>query len=316
MDPTQEELGPVLEWPGHEDNPDDRPLRPDAAAPVSADAPSEEEAMPKPDPGVSEERPRAMAFLPAITHQVENLTNTISTLSMRLDTVSSAVASLRSTLSERLTDYSESLATVVRSQSDTVEEYRHNQDRAIADLRRSIVATDEALRKLTGRLEELLAAPRGLSEFVGSDGFDPNLASHAVLANLDAAAHALSEQLESAAQVPTQQSNDEIVDELHLLRDEVQALKRRVGLRARAPVSLDDEQLEAIASAVGSTQGTRLTDTELERIVDSIVKRLEAMIEVVPDEEPVPTDVAARKEPAPAAREQPEPAPRSRRRSS
>jgi hypothetical protein len=87
-----------------------------------------------------------------------------------------------------------------------------------------------------------------------------------------------------------------------MVREEVQQVKRRIGVRGRPSVSLEGEQLDAMTDAVRDTLSAAMLDeSHFDRIAEAVVKRLEAALEIVPaDEEP------------PAPRKAPPPTPSSK----
>jgi hypothetical protein len=285
-------------------------------------------------------------LLPTLIGRIGIVEAAVGALSMRIDAIGAAVASLRSVLSDRLTDYTEAAAAITRAQTESIEEYRRVNDRVVTELRRTVGETDESSRRVASRVEETAADVQALGEllrtldtgagtiasshenvkrelgesleeFAGSlsDRLDeltsewraatdetrlavrrieaaaattPPPAAAPSEASVDAGAIAAAVQLELgaalddigdrlgrvettlaasprewAAPLTGDVDDPAIASELALLRDEVLQLKRRIGVRARTAVTLDDQ--------------------ELERIVSSIVDRLEASIEVVPD---------------------------------
>lgn len=284
MDPAEDDIMTTLEWPGHEPQPGE--LQEGAAFAPPAAPDGADQAEPSPAGGETGEAAAAagdrgarrvdsrMPLLPALVSRVDEVTAAVTTLTMRLDALTAVTESLRSVQSDRLRDYADAIALAGRSQVEAIEEYRQGHDHTLAELRRSLGTTEESLRKLSGRLEKLTAAT--------------------VLAAAPAA---------SPAPVL---ADDDLRSEIELLRVEVQNLKRRIAVRAKARVDLDEEQLDSIARKVQRLVERSLrSDEHVGMLADGIVGRLEAIFEVVPPDEAPPPAPA----PAPAAAPVPAPAP-------
>ena len=376
----------TLEWPGEADTvgaysvggaddvpdaADDDVAADDAAGVVDADG------SPQPDAdevetgehGAVAEPPLDASprtpLLPALAYRVDAIGETLASLAMRVDTLGAATATLRTVLSDRLVDYAETMATVGRTQSDAIEEHRHAQERTIAEVRRSITMRDEALRKVSGRVEELLTDTHAITAQVSdliaasatiradlrelhqvTPGDAPTIDVTDVVVDLKASMRELTDELNSSMRglvgeldaslrgftgelnapalgltedlkasmrdlreelnapvrdliervasaeplhpEPSSGLEVEIVDELRLVREEVQQVKRRIGVRGRPSVSLEGEQLDAMTDVVRDTLSAAMLDeSHFDRIAEAVVKRLEAALEIVPaDEEP------------------------------
>jgi chromosome segregation ATPase len=351
---------------------------PDAAPPVEPEKPESP-------------FPTTTALLPTLARRIDDLGGGLASASMRIDALGAATASLHSALSDRISEFGETVAKLARSQSDTIDEYRHGNDRSLAEMRRAITNSEAVLRKLSGRADELLRDSEALAELIREMSFvtpppppppegngvapmleqisdelrraivelgdnftrvemalqQPNndklpdvagelallrdqlvqlegpdvvgeLASLrdqvAQLGGPDVAGQlaSLRDQLEQlggqveqlGGQVEqagghVEQGGPDVASELASLRDEVQQVKRRIGLRARATVSLDDDQLHEMASAVNQRlKPPTLDDDDLSRIAEAIVLRLEASLEVVPGD--TPEEAPAEPAPKPA----------------
>jgi chromosome segregation ATPase len=92
---------------------------------------------------------------------------------------------------------------------------------------------------------------------------------------------------------------DDLHAELTSMREELTQLKRRVGLRAKSS-AIDDEQIETLATRLAGA--ATLSEQEVDRVADSVVERLMAILEVVPDPEPAPAPARAAKRPARTAK--------------
>lgn len=99
----------------------------------------------------------AVPLLPSIAGRVDALDGQLRAISMRLDVLGSAVASLRSAIAERVDAYAEAAASATRQADDALEEHRRSTQRSAAELRRGVAQHEDALRRLSARVEELVA---------------------------------------------------------------------------------------------------------------------------------------------------------------
>ena len=255
MEPGEDDFASELEWPGYE--PPSEPANAAAPAPnpsidgeSNADAPdvpavgSDTAADNGADDFVTATMPEpaapaaTMALLPNLARRIDDLGVGLANASMRIDALGVATSSLHSSLSDRLAEYGEMAAKLARSQADTIDEYRHGNDRSLTEMRRSNSSNEAVLRKLSGRADELLRDSEALADLireVGSvapapqtDGADlaPLLAQ--ISEKMDGAVRELLKSFNRVeAVVRTPKDNDSnMVGELALLRAEVRKLKR------------------------------------------------------------------------------------------
>ncbi|MEY2423416.1 MAG: hypothetical protein QOI95_3483 [Acidimicrobiaceae bacterium] len=253
------DIGVRLTWPRDDLNP-----RPDSGTMIEAPRDSDfARGTDDDDDGTASSMTRP-PLLVTITNKLEEIHATGEAMSARLDLLGSSLAALQSVISDRMSAHFETTAAAARAQSEALEGYRHGNERAVAELRRGMAASHETIREfgahiaeVAGDTQSILALLQGLTEGGWADG--PVAAAHSA-------------------------GDAGVGDELALLRDEIHQLKRRVGLRARAPVTIDDEQLQAIADQVAARSGgVTLDDHEADRLTEMIVDRLTTMLEVVPD---------------------------------
>jgi hypothetical protein len=158
-----EDFGVRLRWPT--DDPSavtDRPLRARRDTPPSVvedDEPGASLAVrPAAGPDDGDDGPggdNLPAVLPAMVGRLETVHGAVATLSMRIDALVAATNNVRSSLTDRVTEYAETMAQLVRSQASDVEDYRHGTERVTGELRRSLAEGDDALRRLSSRVEEI-----------------------------------------------------------------------------------------------------------------------------------------------------------------
>ena len=99
--------------------------------------------------------------LPATTDEsmagrLDTIHRTVSTLGMRIDALVTSTTSYRSAMTDRLTEYADLVSKLTRTQASDLEEYRRANERAIADLRRSLSGSDELMERVGARIDSLL----------------------------------------------------------------------------------------------------------------------------------------------------------------
>ena len=263
-------------------------------------------------------------LLPTIAGRIDDVSTALATLALRLDTFGAAIATVNALGSDRFTDLAETMRERVASPERRDRGVSTlSGSAALTDIRRSTATNDDAMRKLAGRVEESLSDSQALAEQLRAAAYETALARHrppttstsnspmrttsnspmsssyyATNSATEASAAPSDDHLELTHELqllrdeitqvkPAPPSDDhlELSHELQLLRDEITQLKRRLGVRGRAPVSLDAEQIQSIADALqGPSQAMHLNDDALDRIADAVVRRLDSMLEVVPSE--------------------------------
>lgn len=240
----------------------------------------------------------ALPLLPAMAGRLESVHGALATLSMRLDALVTATAAFRSVVADRLGDYSDTVARLHRVQAAELEEYRHGTERLVAELRRNMGDNDEALRKLTSRVEEIGIELGAFNELVRTTIADSRATSTAteklsiqVTEGLDSFGERMIDRLDesqSAAEdaitaargemaklrrelaelrkVRTEPTGGGVREELAALRDELAQLRRRIGVRAKSP---SDQ-----GSAHAGPAQLVLDDEQLARIVDAVGNRI------------------------------------------
>lgn len=270
----------------------------------------------------------AVPLLPALAGRLETIHGALATLAMRIDAVAAAMGTFRSTFGDRVDDYTETVAQLQRAAAADLDEQRRNTERLVAELRRGVSENDAALRRITGKVDGVVAGIGDLArradaepevEVAGPtlDEVGVAVAEHAavvlrtsfeaVRAELDEVREAvgalgplgaavvelghgfdllrdelgraggrgeLDELRASVDALSADGGRDlavaELVDGVEAVRvelaalggrldaglgaarDEVHLLKRRLAVRAKAPVNLDGDQLDAIADAVAA----------------------------------------------------------------
>src|SRR4051812_7706605 len=109
----------------------------DALHPLAGPPSPTPQTAPEPLP-VAPARPQAPAngpVLPAVAERGDGTYGTVAALSMRMESLASAVNAVSSTFASHLGEYGEMVARVHRTQVETVDEYRHGIDRSLAELR-------------------------------------------------------------------------------------------------------------------------------------------------------------------------------------
>jgi ABC-type transporter Mla subunit MlaD len=95
-------------------------------------------------------------LLPAVAIKLETVQNAVSALGMRIDSLGSTTTGVSSAMADRLTEYGDTVAQLSRAQAESLDEYRRGMERSVAEVRRNLVASDEMIRRLSSRVEELV----------------------------------------------------------------------------------------------------------------------------------------------------------------
>lgn len=190
-------------------------------------------------------------WLPRFLEELIAIRDTLADLSGRLDAVASAVAGdgrddgvtdevngvrvgverIATVVAERLTDFGETLQASTRQQAAAGDENRANIEKALLDLRRSLVDSDDLVRSLLSRLDD-----------VGTEvDRIPHATAAATADALDAAIVSLHRELVSAIETTAPAHDLEldaepIVGPIGDVHDEVVALRAEVmaAMRARS----------------------------------------------------------------------------------
>jgi septal ring factor EnvC (AmiA/AmiB activator) len=155
-----DDLDTQLEWPADPlgDDEDDTDLAPGWTPPEPPSAPF-------PDaPDLFDSDP----LLPALNTRMETLHAAAASLSTRVDGLVASTTSFRSLMVDRLSEYMEQVARAQRTQASDLEEYRHSADRVVAELRTSVMGSEELLHTLRARTDELSSDIASLAELARS----------------------------------------------------------------------------------------------------------------------------------------------------
>jgi hypothetical protein len=115
----------------------------------------------------------AVPLLPAVAGRLETVHNSVSALGMRIDALGSLTSGVGSAMADRLTEYGDTVSQVTRAQTEALDEYRHGTERTVTELRRSLAASDEVIRRLSARIDELVTDMGSLMEIVRVLGAAP-----------------------------------------------------------------------------------------------------------------------------------------------
>jgi len=170
------------------------------------------------------------------------------------------------------------VATMTLLHSRAIEELSHAIDGVLAELRGSIADSGDARRGIAGLVDDSAAELKSAVALVrtAAAGVDAlTTRDEQIVARVEDIGQQIS--FEVGAPVA------EVVAEIALLREEVAQLKRRVGVRAKASLAVDDASLLTIAKHLEERFPRSLDDDELKRLASAIVQHLEALVEVVAD---------------------------------
>jgi ABC-type transporter Mla subunit MlaD len=151
-----EGLGVTLEWPD-DVAPSDDPVEDWVETPIEHGwmEGDDEGAGPEGDGG---------ALVATSGLRIDTLQSATAGLSTRIDALLASTTSYRSLITDRISDYSEQVTRMARTQASDLEEYRHATDRVIAELRRSVLDSEEALHRIGTRVDELTSDMANVAE--------------------------------------------------------------------------------------------------------------------------------------------------------
>jgi len=234
--------------------------------------------------------PQLTDELTSLRQHVERIQEDVAGLVARLHTLDSAISGVEVRLGDRLTEYADTVVQLGRGFTTNLSTYREGNDRTIAELRRALADSEELLRTVLTKTDdvavELATVHTELSTEGSDDGLDVDelrgivrevvepLDVRAAVGQLAADVAMLNDRVANELATTRRTSPPAGVDAalqaqlltaFETLRQEVAGLKRRIALRAK-PTAIDD--------------------ADVERIADAIAKRITEAFEVVPDDEP------------------------------
>jgi len=262
--------------------------------------------------------------LTSLRSYIETVQQDVAGLLSRLHALETAVSSIEVTLGDRLTEYADTVVQLGRGLTTNVTTYREGNERTIAELRRALSDSEELLRTVLTKADDLAVDLAGVRAELSSDGtsdsFDVDelrdivrdavepLDSRAVIGQVTTSIAALSDRLTNefaaAAGAPSSASVDaamqaELLTAVEGMRADLQRLER---VDTAGSTTADDDKRERALMAELETmreeiaglkrrialRGTKLSDDEVERVADAVARRVSQAFEVVPDEEPTP----------------------------
>jgi len=234
--------------------------------------------------------PQLSAELTSLRTHVETVDEDVAGLAGRFAALGTAISDVEVTLGDRLAEYADTVVQLGRSLATNVTTYREGNERTIAELRRALADSEELLRTVLTKADDLAVELATVRTELASEGSDDSfdvdelrdivrevvepLDVRAAVGQLTTDVAGLSDrvanELAAAATAPTASSVDaamqaEVLTALEEMRAEIAGLKRRIALR-----------------------GTKLSDEEVEQVADAVARRISQAFEVVPDDEPTP----------------------------
>jgi hypothetical protein len=271
----------------------------------------------------------AVPLLPALAGRLESIHGALATLAMRIDAVAAAMGSFRSTFGDRVDDYTETVAQLQRAAAVELDEQRRLTGRLVAELRRGVSDNGTALQRLVGRVDDVVTGLEGVEamridlEAVRADvakgaGRRDQVIAHLgvlrgeVAAAFGAAGPAAAGEVLAAVRPELEALGARLDAGLTAARDEIHLLKRRLAVRAKAPASLDGDQLDAIADAVMGRMAPAAPapDIDIEIDIDTMAEAVAArVVEHLERRSGPAPEALAKEEPAPEAQVEEGPAP-------
>lgn len=211
----------------------------------------------------------AVPLLPAIAGRVDALDGQLRALGLRIDVLSNSVAAVRTAIGDRIDGYADTAAATARQAENALEEHRRSTERAVTEVRRALAGTEDVLRRLAARVDEvstdvasLLAAAMAHRLDAVGDSTGSEAPETAVL---DAVA-GLDERLAGVA------GRLGVLDGLDGLDARLRGLEERVA-------GLDERLGERLAGVAGRVAGADDRVVELDGHVAGLAARLGALDE-------------------------------------
>lgn len=278
--------------------------------------------------------PQLTGELTTLRKHVETVEQDVAALVARVHALSSAIVGVEVAIGDRLTEYADTVVQLGRGLTTNITTYREGNERTIAELRRALADSDELLRGVLTKSDDLaveLATVRSeLTTQASDDSVDVDelrdvvrdavepLDVRGAIGNLAADLAGLGDRLTNTLATATAPSvgvdaamQAEVLTALEGMRAELE----RVGRAEEEPKGeADSEQDDALAAELEAMRveiaglkrrialrTAKLTDEEVERVADAVAHRISQAFEVVPDDEPAPAPKPASKRPTKAS---------------
>ena len=256
--------------------------------------------------------------LSALRQHVEVLQQDVAGLVARLHTLGGSLTAVETAISDRLSEYADTVVQLGRGLTSSVATYREGNDRVVADVRRAIADSEELVRAVLARVDDLTVATeatqRALSAEPAGDELDVDdlravvqeavgpIDVRADLERLSAEVAALREQLHrdlSATATPAPAApvdvavNAQVLTVLEALQTELEQLRRGGAPAARGKAGVEQalvgelaamrEEIAALKRRIAvRAKATAIDDEQIAAIVEQVRAAIEFRL---PDDE-------------------------------
>lgn len=221
-----------------------------------------------------------------LRRRIDVVQQDVAGLVARLHALGGAITGVEVTLGDRLTEYADTVVQLGRGLTSTVSTYREGNDRSVSELRRALADSEELLRSVLTKADDLALGIAGVRAEVTAETAGESLAADDVRAIVDDAVArfdvrgdietlttdmaALGERLSmelatTATARPVTSTVDgamhaELLASIETMRGEIERLRRSDARGARSKAAVEQEQ-----ALVGELQAIREEVAQLKR---------------------------------------------------
>jgi hypothetical protein len=274
--------------------------------------------------------PQLSDELISLRQHIETVEEDVAGLVARLHALGGAISGVEVTLGDRLSEYADTVVQLGRGLTTNVSTYREGNERTVAELRRALADSEELLRSVLTKADDLaieLATVRSELSADGSDDaldvdelrdivrdvvepLDVRVAIGQLTSDVAMLSDRLSNELAVATAAPPASVDaamqTELLTALERMRAELERVGRGDAADSKAAAAAEREramvaELEAMREEIAGlkrriplrAKASGIDDVE--RLADAVAHRLAEAFEVVPDDEPAPAATAAPK---------------------
>ena len=265
--------------------------------------------------------PQLTAELTSLRTHVDTVDQDVAGLVGRLAALGTALSGVEATLGDRLAEYADTVVQLGRGLTTNLTTYREGNERTIAELRRALADSEELLRAVLTKADDLAIELASVRAELSSDGTDHSfdadelrdivrdavtpLDLRAAIGQVTGGIAALSDRLTNELAVAPSSTSVDAAMQAELLTA-VEGMRADLGRLRRAgaekPTAAADDareralmaELEAMREEIAglkrriALRRTKLSEEEVEQVADAVARRVSQAFEVVPDDEPAP----------------------------
>jgi hypothetical protein len=242
-----------------------------------------------------------LPLLPALAGRIDTIDGQLRALAVRLDVLTSSVSAIRGAITDRIDSYVSTVADIDRNSTQALGEHRRTVERAVAETRRTVTATEGIVQRIGTRLDDVGADVSAVLEATRQAGSSARTAD--ALGRLESGLAALEARV--AAALPSEsEENATVLAALARLEERMTALDEGVAVRLAESAGVAAVTMEGLASirevvarlaAVRAAEptGRQTRDPEALAAVERAVAQVLTLVEVIVDTMPASADGSA-----------------------